>query len=246
MNSLPSILTAVEFFQFTAFLFLGVFGRYIFSAGVFYVYFFMWKKSKFEHQHLSKKPRRENQIRKEIFWSALASFIFAIFGTATYLLWQNGFTSIYLDINQYGFWYLPISLLLIAFLHDTMYYWSHRWMHKPNVYKIMHKVHHDSLVTTPWTAFSFHPSESILAALMLPILLLIVPIHPIVLAIYLTVMTVSSIINHLDIELYPKNSSVHSFLIGATHHHYHHDEFQTNFGLYFTFWDKFMKTESER
>jgi sterol desaturase/sphingolipid hydroxylase (fatty acid hydroxylase superfamily) len=60
-------------------------------------------------------------------------------------------------------------------------------------------------------------------------------------------MTFSSVINHLDIEIYPKNFHKHFFgrwLIGATHHSLHHKQFKYNYGLYFTFWDKWKRTES--
>jgi sterol desaturase/sphingolipid hydroxylase (fatty acid hydroxylase superfamily) len=59
-------------------------------------------------------------------------------------------------------------------------------------------------------------------------------------------MTFSSVINHLDIEIYPKNSgkSWGKWVIGATHHSLHHKQFKYNFGLYFTFWDRLKKTES--
>jgi sterol desaturase/sphingolipid hydroxylase (fatty acid hydroxylase superfamily) len=29
----------------------------------------------------------------------------------------------------------------------------------------------------------------------------------------------------------------------STHHNLHHEKFKGNYGLYFTFWDKWMKTE---
>ena len=62
-------------------------------------------------------------------------------------------------------------------------------------------------------------------------------------------MTVSSVVNHLDIEIYPlwfQKSRFGQQFIGATHHHHHHTEFLTNDGLYFTFWDKIMNTESRK
>jgi sterol desaturase/sphingolipid hydroxylase (fatty acid hydroxylase superfamily) len=108
-------------------------------------------------------------------------------------------------------------------------------------------VHHDSNITSPWTAFSFHPLEGLLQAFFLPLLLLLMPMHLYVLIIQLSFMTLSSVVNHLDIELYPKKFSEHfigKWLIGATHHSLHHKQFKYNFGLYFTFWDKWKKTES--
>jgi sterol desaturase/sphingolipid hydroxylase (fatty acid hydroxylase superfamily) len=120
-------------------------------------------------------------------------------------------------------------------------------MHHPTIFRVMHKVHHDSNITSPWTAFSFHPFEGILQAVFLPALLLVLPVHVYVLLLHLTLMTFSSVINHLDIEIYPKNFNKHflgRWLIGASHHSLHHKQFRYNYGLYFTFWDKWKNTES--
>lgn len=68
-----------------------------------------------------------------------------------------------------------------------------------------------------------------------------------VLGTYVLLMTLSSVINHLGIEIFPqrfRNSWPGKQLINATHHQYQHEEFFTNYGLYFTFWDRWMATES--
>jgi lathosterol oxidase len=60
-------------------------------------------------------------------------------------------------------------------------------------------------------------------------------------------MTFSGAINHLNTELYPHAFDRHwlgRWLIGPTHHSLHHSQFRYNYGLYFTFWDKWMHTES--
>lgn len=62
-------------------------------------------------------------------------------------------------------------------------------------------------------------------------------------------MTISSVINHLDIEIYPEafqKSRFGQLFIGASHHHYHHSEYKTNYGLCCTLWDKWMGTESAK
>ncbi|MDT0688970.1 sterol desaturase family protein [Salegentibacter sp. F188] len=232
-----------------AILFFAVLVRYLLAAGVFYYYYFVWNSSKFKERVLSRRKLRKNQLKKEIRWSIISSAIFAFFGACAYWLWQNDFTAIYLNLSEFGYWYLPVSLLVILFIHETYYYWVHRWMHHPKIFRKVHKVHHDSLTPTPWTAFSFHPWESLLEALILPLILIFIPVHIFVLGTYLLLMTLSSVINHLDIEIYPvsfQNSKFGKLFIGATHHHYHHEEFKTNYGLYFTFWDKWMKTESSK
>lgn len=119
-------------------------------------------------------------------------------------------------------------------------------MHIPRIFRVVHKVHHDSKISSPFTAFSFHPIEALLQAIFIPILLMIIPIHLYVIIVLLTIMSISSVINHLDIEIYPEGSQ-HNFskwVIGATHHAQHHQRYKYNFGLYFTIWDRLKKTES--
>jgi sterol desaturase/sphingolipid hydroxylase (fatty acid hydroxylase superfamily) len=173
--------------------------------------------------------------------------LFSIAGSLTVLAWQAGYTLVYTDIHAYGWWYLPVSLVISMLLHETYYYWIHRWMHIPAVFRIVHKVHHDSNIASPFTAFSFHPIEGFLQAIVLPATLMMLPMHPSVILVQLTIMTFSSVINHLDIEIFPRSFEKGlpgKWLIGATHHALHHKQFKYNYGLYFTFWDKWKKTES--
>lgn len=238
-----------DFFIYLVIFFGILLIRYFATAGFFFIYYIKIKKSKSEGLILSKRPLKKDQIRKEIFWSIISSAIFALFGAFIYCLWLQDLTSIYTDASEFGYLYLPLSLLIVLLIHETYYYWMHRAMHIPKIYKYVHRVHHNSLSSTPWTAFSFHPWESILEALIVPLILIFIPVNIYILLIYLIFMTFSSVVNHLDIEIYPdwfRRSQFGKLWIDATHHHFHHKEFKTNYGLYFTFWDKLMGTESRK
>src|SRR4030095_16557725 len=116
-------------------------------------------------------------------------------------------------------------------LDETYYYWMHRWMHRPVVFKKIHKIHHQSHITSPWTAAAFHPLEALLLSLPLLFTVLILPMHVGVILLQLLIMTFSSVINHLNIEIYSRKnqkSMVKSWLIGATHHALHHKQFKYN------------------
>lgn len=223
--------------------------RYFATAGIFYAYYFKLQKAGGASRIMSKRPAKRKQIKKEIYWSVVSSVVFAFFGAFTYFLWENNLTAIYLNPAEFGFCYLPVSLVVLMLLHETYYYWMHRAIHIPIIYKRVHKVHHQSLSPSPWTAFSFHPLESVLEAIIVPLILIFLPVNIYILFFYLIIMTFSSVINHLDIEIYPtmfRKSSFGKLWIDATHHHFHHKEFNTNYGLYFTFWDKWMRTESTK
>lgn len=247
MLNLPDFSQPSWFLLATLVVFMVVFLRYILIAGLFYCIFYIWYPQRWQKQKINNRAYSKKQLRNEVKWSMVTALIFALTGALTALLWQKGWIRIYTDINDYPLIWLPASFFISIFLHETYYYWVHRWMHHPKVFRLVHKVHHDSNITSPWTAFSFHPIEGLLQAIFLPLLYFILPVHLYVLLIQLTLMTFSSVINHLDIEIYPKKFQDHfigRWLIGASHHSLHHKQFKYNYGLYFTFWDKWKKTES--
>jgi sterol desaturase/sphingolipid hydroxylase (fatty acid hydroxylase superfamily) len=236
-----------KFILLTTIFFVAIFIRYLFISGVVHYLFLVRFGKKFRERILNPSRDVNEQMRKEIAWSAYTSLIFAISGSGLLLLWENGYTAIYTDLHQYGILFLPFSLFLALFIQETYYYWMHRWMHRPGIYRIMHKVHHDSIHTSAMTSFSFHPLESIAQALILPFIFFLVPIHIYILGVFLLIMTISATINHAGIEVFPDQFHRHwlgKWLIGATHHDGHHKNFRCNYGLYFTFWDKWMGTES--
>ena len=127
-------------------------------------------------------------------------------------------------------------------MHDTYFYWSHRLSHKFYHLKI-HHAHHKSRIPTAWTSFSFHPVEALLQAIIIPAMVFFIPVHLSVLLIVLTIMTAFGLTNHLGYEIYPSFFERKLSLITARHHQVHHSHLSKNFGLYFTFWDKWMGTE---
>ena len=196
---------------------------------------------------LSRKPRRPDQTRREIVMSLWTSLVFGASTLAMWWAWDAGLLRVYLDWDAYPWWWLPASLCVAMLLHETYYYWLHRLMHHPRVYPWLHRGHHDSIVTSGWTSFAFDPLEAALQAGVIPAILLFLPMHAAVLVGWLTLMTVSAIVNHLQVELYPlplERTWWGRNVIGATHHGLHHTKFTKNYGLYFTFWDRWMGTEA--
>ena len=222
-------------------------GRYLLVSGFFYLFFYKWFRVKWNTNKIGKRAYETKQFRREIKWSIISALCFAFTGTIILLLWQQGFTKIYTDVNQFPLWWMPASLFISLLVDETYYYWVHRWMHKPAVFRKLHKIHHQSTISSPWTSFAFHPVEGMILSLPLVLTILFVPMHISVILVQLTIMTVTSVINHLDIEIYSngfRRSFLGKWLIGASHHALHHKQYKYNFGLYFTFWDKWKKTES--
>ena len=228
------------------FLFAVIFLRFLIVSGVYHYVFLVIFREKFEKGILVTETPNSRQVKREMILSVYSALIFGLFGLGLLVLWHVGFTKIYLDTSEYPLWYIPLSILIFLFLHDTYYYWLHRWMHNSKWLRRAHMEHHKSVNTTVLTAFSFHPMESFLQAFILPVLFMILPMHLISVIVVLTTMTISATINHAGVEIFSKNSrlgKLMEFFIGATHHDLHHRHAKRNLGLYFTFWDKLMKTE---
>ena len=187
------------------------------------------------------------QIRKEIAWSLASAAIYGIPAGVVAWGWQeHGWTRIYTDFSAMPLWYLPVSLFAYLFAHDTWFYWTHRWMHRPKWFRIAHAVHHASRPPTAWAAMSFHPIEALTGALVIPLLVFVIPIHVAMLGVVLTIMTVMGVTNHMGWEMFPRalvHSPLGKWLITASHHQRHHDEYRCNYGLYFRFWDHLCKTD---
>ncbi|MET0372406.1 MAG: sterol desaturase family protein [Sphingobium sp.] len=187
------------------------------------------------------------QIRREIGWSLLSAVIYGVPAGIVAWGWQaRGWTRIYSDPYAYPLWYLPVSVLLYLLAHDAWFYWTHRWMHAPRPFRIAHAVHHASRPPTAWAAMSFHPLEALSGAIVIPMLVLLIPIHVAALGTVLAIMTVMGVANHMGWEMFPR-ALVHGragrWLITASHHQRHHADYRCNYGLYFRLWDRLCGTD---
>jgi Delta7-sterol 5-desaturase len=222
---------------FSMTLIVGV--RYLITSGA-----FAWLT---QRRHPGLYDHLKPQIRREIFWSLASAAIYGVPAGLVMWAWQNwGWTGIYERASDYPLWYLPLSLFIYLFVHDTWFYWTHRLMHRPYWFKLAHAVHHDSRPPTAWAAMSFHPWEALSGAVIIPALVLFVPIHIGVLGLVLAIMTVMGITNHMGWDMFPKrmvNGALGGWVITASHHHRHHQEYRCNYGLYFRFWDRLCGTD---
>ena len=243
MKDLPITFQTLFIVWLINFLLLSI--RYVVFAGVAYSIFWIWKRDKWQYKRTQIEYPDRSKILYEFKYSMITMTIFALVGVGIFTAKKNGFTFLYNDISERGIFYFIFSIFAAIFIHDTFFYWSHRIMHHKLIYKYVHKVHHNSTNPSPWAAFSFHPSESIIEAMIVPILVLIMPIHPLAILAFLLYMTFMNVLGHLGFEMYPNGFTTHWFgkwHNTATHHNMHHRFFNCNYGLYFNYWDRLMGT----
>lgn len=219
--------------------------RYFLVASI--PYFLFYRAGVPGFQKIDPRPPSHEQIRLEIRYSLLSILFFAAAAQTLLVFWVRGWAIIDVGIGPYGPWYLPLNFLLLVFFHDAYFYFTHRWLHRPEAFRRFHRIHHESRNPTPFAAFSFHPGEAFIEAFAIPLIALLIPSNLYVFFLFLLFMTVLGVTNHLGYELYPSGTARHWFgrwWIGAIHHQQHHTKYSSNFGLYFNFWDRLLKTQN--
>lgn len=239
---IPLLGTVETFFGLSAI----IIARYILIVGP--IHYALWIKDPAKAHRLSRREPTRATIRNEIRLSVISAFIYALPAAIVLEMWKGGGTAIYggIPANIIEWAYVPLSAILYLFAQDTWFYFTHRVMHHPKLFKHTHAGHHRSVQPTPWASFSFDPIEALSSAWLLPVMALFVPIHWATALIILIAMTINSVFNHAGWEIYPQRwvrGWWGRHVITASHHNLHHTKFSGNYGLYFRFWDKVCGTD---
>jgi ferredoxin len=99
---------------------------------------------------------------------------------------------------------------------------------------------------SPLTAFAFHPTEAIVEYFVGFVLPFLLPLNFGVIIAWQIFSMLNNVFAHLGYEIYPKGwvkLPILKFKTASTHHNMHHQLFNGNYALYFTWWDKWMGTE---
>lgn len=186
-----------------------------------------------------------SDMRREITYSLLSVLLFSLVGFIVYFGSQLGVFRIYSGALP-GIGRLLLEFTAFVLLHDAYFYWAHRAMHTRRLFRWVHRLHHKSQTPTPWAAYAFAPPEALLEAAIMPLAASLIPMHELTAFLFVTHMIVRNVIGHAGIELFPAwwlKVPVLRLITTTTHHDLHHSHAGYNFGLYFTWWDRWMNTE---
>lgn len=221
--------------------------RYLIFASTTFLLFYILFRKQLWFRKIQKKLPKIKDYKRDFGYSILSVTIFATVSLIVFY-YLKPYTNIYYNFNEYSNLYYALSWVWIFFLHDTYFYWIHRWMHRPKWYRKVHLIHHKSTNPSPWTAYAFHPFEAFLEALIAPLIAFTLPVHISSIGLFFLFQIAYNVYGHLGFELYPKG--FHKTWIGkwintSVAHNLHHKKFHGNYGLYFLFWDRIMGTLRE-
>jgi sterol desaturase/sphingolipid hydroxylase (fatty acid hydroxylase superfamily) len=184
------------------------------------------------------------QVHREVFNSTRAVVLYNAvqLGARIFVL---GFGYVFLINRPIPAWEFWLSLPLVIIVHDAYFYWTHRFMHLPGVFRWFHWEHHRSQAPTVFTAYSFSIPEAMVQGLFGVFYAAFFPGNFTTLIVFYTVEIAHTVAIHSGFEFAPKSWVLGRFgwLCGATHHDMHHRVGRDGYGLYFRVWDRLMKTE---
>jgi len=219
--------------------------RYFILALIAFLVFYVVRRKAWRYKKIRHAFPKLNDYLREIGSSAITILIFALVGYMVFFTSFRSYTQVYNNISAHSTTYFIFSVLLSFIVHDTYFYWVHRLMHHPAVFRFVHKVHHLSTNPSPWAALAFHPVEAVLEAAIIVVIAVLFPVHPFALAIFLILMMAYNVYGHLGYELYPRGFSktrIGKWINTSISHNQHHHFFKGNYGLYFLWWDRWMGT----
>ena len=157
---------------------------------------------------------------------------------------QIRYSFVYFNINDYGYFYLIISIMIHMIFDETCTYWIHRVLHTNSyLYKHLHKIHHISVDVTPFTAFSFHPLDAFAQATPTFVSCFFFPLHYDIMLFFSLITSFWAVSIHDNVPALPLKIFLYS-----THHTIHHEVGigkLTNYGKFTTFWDRLAGTYSD-
>lgn len=125
------------------------------------------------------------------------------------------------------------SLAAYAMITEVTFYYSHRMLHIPKLYKLCHKEHHEIKAPFAICALYFHPLEHVTSVLQAIIPALVCKSHLSIALLWICMATFNVLLHHCgyDFEPYWPDSLQPFFKSMTQQHDYHHYAFDKCFGV---------------
>ena len=227
-------------------MFFSDLARYLIAAGLVYLLVNSALTAWLRRRRIRDTRPHWRQLPREMPASLRSILVYSIVGLAILVPIHTGHSQLYMDVSERGWIWFAISLAILIIGHDAWFYWTHRLMHRPRFYKALHSLHHKSNNPTPWTAYAFNTGEAFIHALYLPVMFLLLPVPGLAAFVWGLHQIFRNAVGHSGYEIFPATRDgrpMFDWMTTVTHHDLHHARAGWNFGLYFTWWDRWMGTE---
>lgn len=177
------------------------------------------------------------QLRDNIFWTLASGVtIWTVYEVVLFWAMANGFTPVMVFAdNPYYF----IALILLTPLWISFhFYWVHRALHWPPLYRLAHALHHRNTNVGPWSGLSMHPIEHVIffSSILIHVL---IPSSPFHILFHMQHQSLTAATSHTGYEAVLIKDKKY-LALGTFHHQMHHRYFDCNYGNLEMPWDKWF------
>jgi len=218
---------------------------YVVAAGLIWLGFYVLFRRRLAARKVVSRPVQRGQIGVEVARSLRSILVFGLVTGVVVYAALHGYTRLYRRIDDYGWPWFFISIGIAVVVHDAYFYWTHRLMHHPRLFRRLHRTHHLCTNPTPWAAYAFGVGEAFVQAGIGPLLVFIIPMHGVAFLAFMGWQLTFNVLGHCGYEIFPRwflDTWAGRFLNTPTHHALHHEKVRGNYGLYFNVWDRLMGT----
>ncbi|WP_298839419.1 sterol desaturase family protein [uncultured Roseobacter sp.] len=210
------------------------FGWSVLLGGALHLYLYVFAaqetRLKFDIRPMEKSSRFTfgNQVWDNIFWSLGSSVVLWTLWTILYFhAAANGWVPTLTGIGQSPVWFV-LFFFVIRFWQSFHFYWIHRLIHMPLLFRHVHSLHHRNVNVGPWSGLAMHPVEGFLyfSGILIHFVL---PSHPIHVIFHMFSLGLGALYSHSGFEkiLFGNTADMKA---GSFHHQLHHRYFECNYG----------------
>lgn len=151
--------------------------------------------------------------------------------------------------NFPSLWKNFAQILFFIIAEDFMFYWSHRLLHTPYLYKMVHKKHHEFSMSISVASEYAHPVEFLIGNIFPlgagPFVLGQANVHIVTWFLWLSFRSIHTAEGHSGYEIPFSPFRFLPFGVSAKFHDDHHLKNIGNFGSMFVIWDSLCGTNQE-
>ncbi|NBC97266.1 MAG: fatty acid hydroxylase family protein, partial [Deinococcus-Thermus bacterium] len=187
------------------------------------------------------QPRRDGsrRIRADIRASVKALAVTSLLLSAGFFARLQGWTVAPLAPS---WWSLALSFAAILVLFDAWFYFGHRLLHHPAVFRF-HALHHRAVAPTAWSTDCASVVDTLIEHGFYLVVWIVLPAPAAAIFALRLLDQVTGMIGHAGHEHVAGRSARAPFpTICTTYHDLHHSQFRYNFGNFFSIWDRLLGT----
>lgn len=233
----------------------SIFMSALLLTNLFFHYIYTAKNPYFEQYKVSSEPwpwesdpKGYQTLRNSLFKTCILNN-FILIPLINYLPVTAGLIELNLNPLDYpSSTEILIHIMICMLTDDLSFYFGHRLLHTPWLYKKIHKKHHEPNGTFGWIASYAHPIEFIFGDLLpasVGLIILGSRCHAITSYMWTIIRVTESTDGHSGYDFPWSPFRLLPMSASGSFHSYHHTHNVGNYGSFFTFWDTLFGTNAK-